>query len=125
MDILLPTIDDPVEAKRLMLTLLGSYGGYRLSKYLPPQLSVPLVTAGGVFGTFAPEITLEGMEFLGFLPDDARKEITIDNDELEAMFAAELATQTLFSGLGAAVRLGERGISQLASGVDWRPMRRT
>tara|TARA_Y100000593_G_scaffold95084_1_gene199353 strand:- start:6769 stop:9186 length:2418 start_codon:yes stop_codon:yes gene_type:complete len=118
MDILLPTIDDPVEGKRLMLTLLGSYGGYRLSKGLPPQLSVPLVTAGGILGATAPEITLEGMEFLGFLPDDARKEITIDNDELEAMFASELAMQTLFSGLGAGVRLGERGISQLASGVD-------
>jgi hypothetical protein len=122
-------IDDPLEMERLGTTALGGIGGAMLGSRVPVApgpagVVINPVTgavagglAGAVSGSVAPEGTLELMEFAGLLPEGAREERALSDEELRRVASGEALIEVVTAGTATGIRAGGRTLGRVLTGV--------
>jgi len=117
--------EDPLELERLGTIIMGGLAGMQAGLRVPPvnPLINPITgaAAGGltgvVAGAVAPEATLEGLEFLGILPEGAREETGLSDEELRRIASGEALLEIATGGTAGAIRITGRTTGRLATGI--------
>jgi len=122
-------VDDPLELERLGTTALGAIGGAQVGTRVPlapgpAGIFINPITGtlvggltGAVAGTIAPEATLELMEGLGLLPEGAREEEGLSDEELRRVVKGEALIEFLTFGVATGIRTTGRFVGRKATGI--------
>ena len=119
-------VEDPRELERIGSVALGAIAGAKAGASIG-GVAGPIgfaagTTIGGIGGAAAgaavPEMTLEMMEFIGLLPEGAREERALSDEEMRRVVTGEALVETLFLGAGTAARTASRVAGRRLSGLS-------
>lgn len=118
-------VDDPLGWERMFSVMAFGGAGAKAGLSLgapagPGGMAVGTVVgglAGAAAGAAAPETTLDLMEEFGWLPDGAREERALTDEELRAVVEGEALVELATAGFFGAARLGSRAAGRAMTGI--------